>query len=474
MRCSKHNYRSVTDHRLTDALEAYAAANPVRFHMPGHKGVLSPLDVTELPGLDDLSHPQGVIAGIEARYQKACGSKASFLSVNGSTACVLAMFLALGEGKRVLLARDCHRSAVNGIALAGHTLTSLFPPYDATNRLSGMITAEQVDAALTASPADAVFITSPNYLGLCADVGAIANTVHRHGALLLVDGAHGAHFPFCDALPHFPAEQVDLWCGSIHKALPALTQCAVVHLGQRCLLPCEQVRKCLNLVQTSSPSYLLMASLEQALTQAQAWDWNAHLNRLLAVRANIRAMEGFSLLGDKPMPGVFAFDPCRLTIDVSGRGISGQTANQVLTDAGIYCEMADLYRIVLITTPIDSPQWYERLLFALSRLPRDSFSPPEWIDFPQGEPHSAFPFTASKPALSPRCALLAPSEPVPLSRTAFRVAAVAAGAYPPGVALFFPGEYISPEAAEWLMALCAQGFGLFGVENGCISCVKTQ
>ncbi|MEG1548036.1 MAG: aminotransferase class V-fold PLP-dependent enzyme [Clostridia bacterium] len=447
---------------LPEILGEYARSDTARFHMPGHKGLgmggfnaVAPWDVTELPETDDLAAPEGALLHTEQAYASAYHAQHSFLLINGSSTGVAAMLLSLGQHKRVLLARNCHKSAINGVVLAGHDVDFVYPSSE------GMVTAAAIDAALTQSPADAVLIVSPDYFGKCADLASIAQAAHHHGALLFVDAAHGAHFPFATSLPDFPADDVDMWCISAHKTLNAFTQSAVLHLGTRCPITQSRVRSTLRLLQSSSPSYLLMASLDWALHSATGWE--AHVSRIKSIRKRIGALNGVALLDDSIVGcgGVSAIDPTRLTLLVNGRGISGKCAHEALYNDGIIAEMADIHSVVLITTPNDPDEWYERLLHALMMLPYGT----------QMLPNIALP--PSRTALmSVRDAALADAEYIPLERSYGRIAAAAAGAYPPGIAALIPGEQITQEVISYLQSQVQADLTLFGISDGCVCCVK--
>ncbi|MDY3308487.1 MAG: aminotransferase class V-fold PLP-dependent enzyme, partial [Eubacteriales bacterium] len=227
--------------------------------MPGHKGRIkndllssaARFDVTELAMTDDLNEPCGVIAFLETELAGIYSAKHSIMLVNGSTTGNIAMLASIGQSKRILLARDCHKSALAGAALAGHEVISLFPDTELS-----VITPESVEAALSESSFDAVFITSPTYYGQCCDVDAIADIVHAHGCKLFVDSAHGAHFPFSEQLPCSP-DKSDAWGVSCHKTLPSFTQTAILNIGASSDIDPKEMQKYVSLIQSSSPSYIL-------------------------------------------------------------------------------------------------------------------------------------------------------------------------------------------------------------------------
>ncbi len=457
---------------LPETLGEYSRRSPARFHMPGHKGQDAPFagklagwDITELDGTDDLAGPQGVIARTEREYAEAYGAKASLLLVGGSTAGLSTMALALGQKKRVLLGRDCHKAALAALALADHAAEFVLPAYDEACGIAGMLTPEQVHEALSEQPADAVLITSPNYYGMCADLAAIADAAHAHGALLLVDAAHGAHFPFSKRLPDFPSDKVDMWCVSAHKTLSAFTQSAVLHIGPCCPISVEQARRMRNMVQTSSPSYLLMVSLDRALNLAKTLGFEKHLDRIEILRQRIGRINGLKVLGRECLGhGITDTDPTRLVIDVTERGIDGRLADACLTEAGVVCEMSDAYRLVLITTPQDPDEWYDRLVDGLTHLP---YGTKTIIKEPPFQ-------SVGLRVCSLRQAMLGPVESVPLAGAVGRIAASPAGVYPPGLAALVPGERIEAAVADYLLRLQALGFSLFGVDGGRIGCVREE
>ncbi len=454
---------------LPEAVGDYASSTIARFHMPGHKGrslmgplgaALAPWDITEIAGMDNLHAPDGVILTTEQAYAQAYGARHSFLLVGGSTAGILAMLLSLGKNKRVLLARDCHKSAIAGIALAGHTCDFIYPEFPKGAPFCGVVTPEAVAAALSRRHADAVFLTSPNYYGACADVASIAAVCHRHGALLLCDQAHGAHFPFVPELTTLVASAADLWCVSAHKTLSAMTQSAVLHASLSCPIPDAHIRKTLSLIETSSPSYPLMLSLDWALNQAQSGEWERHAQRMHTLRERFEAHPpaGVSLLNG-PM-----LDFTRLVFCVNGRGISGQMAQDALIARGIMPEMADLASVVCITSPADLDAWYVRLLTALEALP-----------YGDGVFSYLPPVAAQKePVVSVRDAVLAATEYIPLEACAGHICAQAAGAYPPGVATLFPGERIEQADVQRMCAFRDAGLSLFGITEGQTACIKTE
>ncbi len=458
---------------LQEALGAYEREDAARFHMPGHKGrgmagfwrdELPLWDVTELSGTDNLHAPQGAIASAQKNMAQAYGAKASFFVVNGATNAVQAMIFALEETDKLLLARDCHRSALNGAALRGIETFYISPRLDESSGLPGMVTPEDLDRKLEETRATAVLVTSPSAYGFCADVKGLADAAHAHGALLLADGAHGAHFPFSEALPTALGGIADLFSHSQHKTMDALTQAASLHLGD-CRITEERIRRALALTETTSPSYLLMASLDWSVYMAKRRDWTGQVSRCVEIEQKIEAIEGFSQIRDPLGAGVYERDRTRIVIDTVGRGYTGYEAQTLLEERGVYIEMADARRLVLITTPSDEPVWYDRLLDALASIPKRK---PSRVD------KSGEPIRTKQPerCTGVREATFAASQSVPLSRAQGRVASEAVGVYPPGIARIMPGERIDRESIAYLEAMERGGGALFGVREGCVFVIK--
>jgi arginine decarboxylase len=433
-------------------LKAYEKKNPARFHMPGHKGFLHPWDVTEVSETDNLLAPSGALLLAQQELAAAYGAKVALFCTGGATTGVIAMLLALPKHCTIALCRNAHRSAVSGLVLGGHKPVWLLP--DRAGSGYGQVCAASVETALKQNPnTKAVLVTSPDYMGRCADLGAIRRVCKQHGALLLVDGAHGAHFALSDALPDSPGRFADLWVTSAHKTLPCPNSGAYL-FGNACD-EAERLKDALFLVHTTSPSFLLLSALDSAWRTAREWDYPGHIARLDAVRKRIADVDGLAPF-PKARPGVFATDPTRLTIDLSGRGLTGYEADALLQQAGVFLEMADGEHLVAITSPLDPDEWYDRLILGLSALPQ---RPPKARCDPLLPP-------LPKAAMLPRDAFFSKRELVPLRESTGRVCAESFGVYPPGCAAAAPGELIDQEVVEAMLSAVRQGAALFGVTGG--------
>lgn len=445
---------SESKNSVFDMLNGYAQSMPARFHMPGHKGNglqgldLCALDVTEISKTDDLTAPFNALSVLENRFAKAYRAKHSFLLVNGSTSGIHTFLLALGTNKKIVVSRECHRSVIHGAALCDHEL--LFTKTQ---------DADEIKAAFLKAEADAVILTSPTYYGKCADAANIADFVHEKGGLIFVDAAHGAHFPFSDKLPEFEHEKVDMWCVSTHKTLNSFTQSAILNIGISSPFEQEYIRRLLMMENTSSPSFLLMLSLENALNCAMEENvWDEHIVRIEAFK---KRMESELL----HITAKENDDITRLCIDVTKIGVTGYEASKRLEKAQIFIECANAENLVLITTPSDKDEWYERLLNALKELDKKSSAD-------DAKPKIREPNDLCKKRMSIREAVFSEYEYIELEKSVGRISAVCLGVYPPGSAVVAPGEEISNEVMLYLKAHNEIFLDVYGIFNGSVPCVK--
>jgi len=468
-------YQSNTSQSLQETLGSYERENPARFHMPGHKGrglsgfwreELQLWDVTELSNTDNLHAPGGAIAAAQETMAQAYGAKASFFVVNGGTNAVQAMILALGNDDKLLLARDCHRCAISGAALRGIETCYISPRYDEKRGLLGMVTPEDLDRALEETGANAALITTPNVYGFCADVAGLAEAAHRHGALLLVDGAHGGHYPFSEALPRGLGGYADVFVHSQHKTMDAMTQAASLHLCE-CRITPEQLRRALAMTETTSPSYILMASLDWSVYMAKRRDWKGQVARSIALEQKIEAIDGLRVFHDPVGIGVYERDRTRIVIDVTARGYTGYEVQTILEVHNIYLEMADARRLVLITTPNDEPVWYDLLQKTLSELPKRTPRKMKTV----GE---EIRFAANEQRMTIRAATFASTRTIPLIDAEGRIAVEPIGIYPPGIALVMPGEVIDRRAIDYMTVQERGGGALFGIYDGAVFVVEER
>lgn len=360
---------------LFEELRKHSESDIYPYHMPGHKrrpfgmlpGELSRIDITEIDGFDNLHQPEGILDGLQREAAGLYGAEESFYLVNGSTCGILsAVSCALPEGGHILIARNCHRSAYHGIYLRGLRATYLYPPYLEEYGIYDALEPEEVRRALEREPdIGAVLVVSPTYEGRISDIRAIADIVHERGIPLIVDEAHGAHLGLADGFPKNSCQQgADLVIHSVHKTLPALTQTALLHVnGQR--IDRGLLRRFLRIYQSSSPSYLLMAGIDNTLRyvglQGQE-AFGAFRQRFEAMLDRLRGCRHLRFLtdaGDRQDTG-------KLLISTKQSGLTGKQLYDILLGRyHLQPEMASTGFVLAMFTVNDGEEAYRRMTEAL-------------------------------------------------------------------------------------------------------------
>ena len=470
-------------------MQAIAAAPPTPFYTPGHKhgrGIASALhhawgaaifaaDMPELPGLDNLLAPDGVIGAAQDLAAAYFGAQQTYFLANGSTSGIEAAILAtVAPGDRLIVPRNAHRSVFSGLVLSGAEPVLIEPDYDPEWDLVHGLAPDRVAQALQTIPGiKAILTVSPTYHGVCGDIAALVAMAHAHDLPLLVDAAHGAHFV---AHPDLPtpalALGVDLVVQSSHKTLGALTQAAMLHVqGER--INRDRLQQTLNLVQSTSPSYLLLASLDaarhQLATQGRL-QWQAVIELARQLRRDIAALPDLRVLtlADlAPSPGAVALDTTRITVDISAWGISGYAADAWLSDRGVIVELPTLRHLTLIlsvgNTPVDGVTFCQALTELRSQLRLEPTQPLTRIESPA-------PIT--RPACTPRAAFFATHDTVAIAAAMGRISAELICPYPPGIPLLLPGELITSTAIATLEHIQQQGGLITGASDPSLQTLK--
>ena len=457
---------------IVDMLTHLADDSKVRFHMPGHKGREGFLpydvlryDITELLGTDNLYMPSGVIEESQKRSAAGLGARACFYLVGGSSAGVAASLLsAAGHGEKVLFARDFHLSAISGIILAGIKPVFVYP--SSKNRyLPSVVTLEDFRQAIFDNQdAKAVYLTYPNYYGLCPDLNGIAALAHQMGLAVVVDAAHASAFPFSEMLPVSPGEAgADIWTMSLHKTLAAPNQCAVLCTGEQSGIGDDTVKRNINLLQTTSPSYLLLASMDQELAEMQERGADRLREAVLLLEEYILRIEklgGYKCVtADIPAgTGAVDRDITKLVIDVTDRGMTGFMVEQKLNRNGIYIEGADCRNIILMCSHANKYEDFKQLTGALQEMTGTNYSIADMADAMRFGSAVQIPYNM-------RSIMLRRTLNLTFGQALGRVAACSVGTYPPGVPLIVPGQLIESEDLERLSALQSQGYTLFGSDG---------
>lgn len=478
---------------LVQAILDYVDEGTARFHVPGHKGMdlYSRLgfkldwtyDLTEVRGTDNLQAPTGAIKRAQELAARAFGSDVCFFLVNGTTSGIHIMILyAARPGDKVLLARSCHKSVWDALVLSGAVPVYIEPEYDEDRGLYTQVSLDSVKRAVKNNPdIVAMVITSPNYYGMVGQLEEICSYLRDRGILSLVDEAHGGHFIFNRKLPPSAADAgADIWVQSAHKTLPSLTQASYLH-ARSDRVDTNVLASLHSMMMTTSPSYLLMASLD--LARAYMEDrGQAELDRLIELVAASRQRLnrlGIDTMTSYARPELVAMDPTRLVLDLSSLSISGFEAEGLLRDRGIQVEMSDLTRLVCVSSLADKIEDFDRLVAACDSLLRQGSNKDRPI-FGQNPrlgsrlkkgarldsgaligPAAGIP----DQVLSPRQAFFGKKEYVPLARAQGRVCAGLVGSYPPGIPSFCPGDLIDKAGLEYLSLVKDRGGQLFGLRD---------
>lgn len=436
-------------------LISYGESDVYPFHMPGHKRRALPfpnpytIDITEIDGFDNLHHAEGLIREAEERAAKLYGADRSYYLVNGSTCGLLAAICAAARrGDKVLAARNCHKAVYHAVSMQGLAVEFLYPAITRGD-LQGQITAAQVEEALTKHPDIAVVIlTSPTYEGIVSDVAAIAACCHAHGAALIVDEAHGAHFGFGAGFPENAVRLgADAVIMSLHKTLPSFTQTALLHCNGTRIDP-GRVARYLGVYETSSPSYLFMAGMDACidLIREQGAELFAQYRRRLdafyrdtADLTQLHVMRREDLCKEE----AYDWDDSKLMIYAGTMG--GEALHQeLLGHYHLQMEMVSADYVLGMTSLMDTDEGMRRLVTALHEIDEKNRKPDLGGEVPEAG------FTARMYRENPRRmqiyqALDLPYREVPFDEAVGKMAADYVYLYPPGIPLIVPGEVITEE-----------------------------
>ena len=423
---------------ICDFARDYAERNPARFHMPGHKGKgflgCEDRDLTEIEGADDLYHPAGIIAESEANASKLFGWPTVY-STEGSSLCIRAMlalaYTAAGRRGRVLAGRNAHKTFLSAAILLDFPIRWLWAGED---YLSCPVTPEQVEQAILEEGEKpfAVYLTSPDYLGNMADIRGISRVCGKYGVRLLVDNAHGAYLKFLPESRHPMDLGADLCCDSAHKTLPVLTGGAYLHFREEEMR--GKVKDAMALFGSTSPSYLIMQSLDRANPYLEGLPQRLRTFAPWVAALKDRLLErGLTLGGEEPL---------KLTWMTRPWGYTGTEIAEILEKKNLICEFRDEGHIVFMFTPENDPWELEKLSRAICQIPRREALPDE---AQQGvEP---------KAACSPRQAVFGERERIPVGESAGRILANLSVSCPPAVPILMCGEEIEEAMLPLLRAL---------------------
>jgi len=409
---------------IVEFVENYICQNPIRMHMPGHKGVGGDAyarDITEISGADSLYEASGIILESEQNASAIFGAH-TFYSAEGSSHAIRAMLhLAATEtnSRKILAGRNAHKAFLSAAALLDLDVAWIY----GDSYLSCPITADELEDAIKAELPCAVYVTSPDYLGNTLDIAALSEVCKRHGVLLLVDNAHGAYLKFLKKSRHPMDLGADICCDSAHKTLPVLTGGAYLHVRDDKIS--KNAKAALALFGSTSPSYLILESLDRVNPILEALSIDEA--RLTSFKKNL-AGHGYSLIGNEPL---------KLTVSTKDYGYTGFEFAEILAGHNIVCEFFDPDFVVLMFATDIGAEELAHLEMMFKSIPR----------------RDAISGTAPKPTrpkkvCSVREAMLAPNETFPISECRGKVLASASVACPPAVPILMCGEEIDADAIE--------------------------
>ncbi|MFB2646673.1 aminotransferase class I/II-fold pyridoxal phosphate-dependent enzyme [Raphidiopsis sp. BLCC-F218] len=471
---------------LIDALKSSISKNHTPFYTPGHKGgagvspTLTDLlgkdvfraDLTELSELDNLFAPESAILAAQELAAMAFGAQRTWFLVNGSSCGIIAAIMTVcGPNQHILLPRNIHSSVVSGLIIAGAIPIFINPQYDQDVDITCSITPKDLQVALTQYPqTKAVLVVYPTYNGLCGNLKAICRVTHEYNIPLIVDEAHGAHLNFHDYLPISALTAgADLTIQSIHKTLGSMTQTSMLHIqGNR--INIDRLNQALQLVQSTSPSFILLASLDAA-RQQMAIDGQKLMQQTLELaniaRNKIREIPDLSVLElpEIRQPGFFDLDKTRLTVNVKELDITGFAAENFLIEMGIVPEFSSFENVTFIISLGNNESDINALVKGFKKI----------NDIPRSRKYGMstsniiskiiFNYQPdNRLCISPREAFFATSEILPLEKTVDRICAENICPYPPGIPILMPGERITKSALDYLQQV--QDLG--GVITGCV------
>lgn len=484
---------------LINRLAAYARSDMYPFHMPGHKRRTGPeesfmnsctdsftnpfaVDITEIEGFDNLHHPEGILKDSMKWAADVYGADQTYYLINGSTGGILAAVCgSVSRGGRILVSRNCHKSVYHGICLNQLKTSYVYPQEIEGLGIQGGITAEDVDRMLNRyMDTQAVLIVCPTYDGIVSDIEAIARIVHRAGLPLIVDEAHGAHFRY-DAM--FPSSALDLGADvviqSVHKTLPSLTQTALLHIKCNrpdggCYADRERIDRYIHMVQSSSPSYVLMASIENSIYQMEQTDTAPYGKQLHRLRRRLGQMRHLRLAdtGLIGQAGIRDLDISKIVVSTRGTclypaedgltGFTGAHLDDILRrEYHLEMEMCGADYVTAITTVMDSGEGLERLGDALTRIDSQLTDAGYKPDGRSGNQKSVYSMRCDT-AMSMGEAMEEKMASVGLEDSAGCISGEFVYIYPPGIPIVAPGEWISRPILEVILEYRDKGLPVQG------------
>ena len=472
---------------IFDAMKKYSADGALAFHTPGHKQGLGShkflnelitaeglrCEVSLMEELDDLHSPHSCIKLSQEFAAELWHADETIFFVNGTTSAVQAMILStINPGEKIFVPRNSHRSVMSAIILAG--AIPIFLPVEFSNELKIPlnISIETLERAIKKFPdAKALIITSPNYYGVSADLKKISELLHKNKMLLLVDEAHGAHLQFSKILPPSAMDSgADLSAQSTHKLLGSLTQTSMLMIRKK-FIDVERVRKVSSLLQTTSPNYLLLASLDISRLQMQETGEEKIFRAIELSKKIRRAVEQIPNLKTFDAVKNFSLDLLKITINVENLGLDGLEAEKILRhEFKIQCELSDPTNLLFLVTYADTEEKILRLIEVLEKF-AEKFKNNSLV---KKISQINFSSEISEPKISPREIFFAQTESVSLEKSVGRICAEEVTFYPPGIPSINPGEKITAEVLENIRQLKNIGGRIIGASDTNLNSVRIK
>lgn len=470
---------------LYDKLVKYSVSDYYGFHMPGHKRqqitgaekLPYEIDITEIEGFDDLHHAEDLFINLQEYAAEVFHAEETHYLVNGSTVGLLSAVLGCtGYGDRILMARNCHKSVYNAVDLNGLIPEYVYPEFDETTDLNGEIRAEKIEQILEKDRGmnreagiKAVVITSPTYDGVVSDIERISEVVHKYGIPLIVDEAHGAHFGFHEYFPqNANVRGADIVIHSLHKTLPSLTQTALLHINGR-YADRERIRNYLHMLQSSSPSYILMASIDEcvrAMDECREEIMDTYVECLQQARERLKQLKNIKLIEAEH------YDRSKIVLSVKnlkntdGEVLNGKRFQEMLRSYHLEMEMASGSYVIAMTGPGDTQEGMERLVQAVMEIDKNILC--EELSG-NDEDHTikniSYEMIPLEQAYSSFEAGRMEGESVKWNEASGRISLEYVYLYPPGIPMIVPGERITSTIVQKMVKYKEMGFSIEGISQ---------
>ena len=488
---SQNNNIALNQSRMpfVEALEAYKVERFAAFHTPGHKlGVGAPhtlklwmepalpYDLGVMYALDDLHEPEGSLKEAQDLAAQLYGADHTWFSINGTTALIETMIMGtVGAGDTIIIPREAHRSVMGGLILSGAKPVYLEGRFDERWGVPLGTTPEEVERVLAEHPeAKAIVLVNPNYYGIAIDLEAIVASAHRRGVIVLVDEAHGAHLQFGEKLPKSAlACGADLVAQSTHKLIGSLTQTSMLH-GQGSLINERRITQVHQILQSTSPNYIFLASLDMARQQmaTEGHELVTEAEQLaMELRRDLQQIPGIKVPAAEDFNAIYAYDATKVLIDFYELGLTGVEAEKRLRQEGIEVELVQDYHVLVLITIGDTKESIKRLVKAVQNVSAQILG----VTSPGTQTNAKQAVTAEGPlatgtqltkpevVLTPREGFYSQTVTVNLADAEGKLSGETISYYPPGIPFVSVGERITPAVLAYIKERQVMGF----VPNGC-------